>query len=178
VTIEPFDLRQPCRYDVVLDRITHWFMPTREWVKKIVAMDDAYVLNNPWSIQANEKHTTYAAMMRLGVPVPDTWMVPQKSYEFHADLDVTLKRYGRLFDLGEVGRKVGYPLFMKPYDGGAWVGVTKIDDEAGLRAAYEKSGKRLMHVQKAVAPFDLFVRGLGVGPQVAIFRYDASAPLP
>ena len=90
---------------------------------------------------------------------------------------MTLKRYAKLFDLGDVGRRVGYPLFMKPYDGGAWVGVTKIDDEAALRAAYEASGKRLMHVQKAVAPFDIFVRGLGVGPQVNIFRYDASAPL-
>jgi hypothetical protein len=24
VRIEPFDLAQPCRYDVVLDRLTHW----------------------------------------------------------------------------------------------------------------------------------------------------------
>ena len=24
VTIEPFDLRQPCRYDLVVDRLTHW----------------------------------------------------------------------------------------------------------------------------------------------------------
>ena len=177
VTIEPFALGQPCRYDVVLDRLTHWLMISREWVKKIVVMDDVYVLNNPWSVQAMEKHTTYCAMMRLGFPVPTTWIVPQKSYEPKDDLEVTLRRYARLFDLGEVGRKVGYPLFMKPYDGGAWVGVTKIDDESALRAAYEKSGKRLMHVQKAVTPSDLFVRGLGVGPQVAVFRYDASAPL-
>jgi hypothetical protein len=177
ITIEPFDLRQPCRYDVVLDRLTHWLLISREWMKKIVVMDDAYVLNNPWAIQADEKHTTYCAMMRLGFPVPATWMVPQKSYEPHADLEVTLRRYAKLFDLGEIGRKVGYPLFMKPYDGGAWVGVTKIGDEAALRAAYEKSGKRLMHVQRAVSPSDLFVRGLGVGPQVAIFRYDPDAPL-
>ncbi len=25
VMVEPFNLRQPCRYDVVLDRLTHWF---------------------------------------------------------------------------------------------------------------------------------------------------------
>ena len=43
-------------------------------------MDDLYVFNNPWSIQANEKHTTYCAMMRLGMPIPDTWMVPPKEY--------------------------------------------------------------------------------------------------
>ena len=29
---------------------------------------------------------------------------------------------------------------MKPYDGGGWVGVTKIDNERALRAAYEQSG--------------------------------------
>ena len=55
VTIEPFDLRQPCRYDVVLDRLTHWYHTSREWIKKAVVMDDLYVLNNPWSLQANEK---------------------------------------------------------------------------------------------------------------------------
>ena len=177
VRIEPFDLAQPCRYDVVLDRLTHWYMPTREWVKKAVVANDLYVLNNPWSIQANEKHTTYAAMMRLGIPVPTTWMVPPKEYEAHADLKVTLQRYADLFDLGRVGARVGYPLFMKPYDGGAWVGVTKIDDERKLRESYEESGKRLMHLQKAVVPFDLFVRCLAVGPQTRCIKYDPSAPL-
>ena len=177
VTIEPFALDQPVRYDVIFDRITHWYMPTREWVKKAVVFNDTYVLNNPWSIQANEKHTTYAAMMRLGFPVPTTWMIPPKSYEPKDDLKVTLSRYAKFFDLGEIGKKVGYPLFMKPYDGGAWVGVSKVDDEAGLRAAYEASGTKLMHLQQAVAPFDLFVRGLGFGAQFTAFKYDPAAPL-
>jgi hypothetical protein len=177
VTIEPFDLAQPCKYDVVLDRLTHWYMPTREWVKKAIVMDDLYVLNNPWSIQANEKHTTYAAMMRLGVPVPTTWMIPPKDYEPQNDLRVTLQRYARLFDLAEIGERIGYPLFMKPYDGGAWVGVSRIDDAAMLRQAYEESGKRLMHLQKAVIPHDLFVRCLAVGPQTRCMKYDPGAPL-
>ena len=30
VTIEPFDLRQPCKYDVVVDRLTHWYATSRE----------------------------------------------------------------------------------------------------------------------------------------------------
>jgi hypothetical protein len=177
VTIEPFSLSQPVRYDMVVDRIAHWYVPTREWVKKAIVHDDAYVLNDPWSIQSMEKHTTYAAMMRLGFPVPTTWMVPPKAYEPRDDLQVTLSRYARLFDLGTIGAKVGYPLFMKPYDGGAWVGVSRIDDERALRAAYERSGTRVMHLQRAVTPFDVFVRGLGFGPQFALFRYDPSAPL-
>ena len=177
VKIEPFDLRQPCRYDLVLDRLTHWYQTSREWIKKSVVMDDLYVFNNPWSIQSNEKHTSYAAMMRLGFPIPDTWLVPPKEYEPAADLQVTLERYARLFNLGEIGERIGYPLFVKPYDGGAWVGVSKIDDKEQLYKAYDASGRRIMHLQKAVHPFDIFVRTLGVGPQTRVMKYDPAAPL-
>ena len=90
---------------------------------------------------------------------------------------MTLTRYAQLFDLGAVGEQLGYPLFMKPYDGGGWAGVSRIDDEAGLRAAYEGSGTYVMHLQQAVDPHDLFVRCIGFGPQTRIVRYDPSAPL-
>jgi hypothetical protein len=177
VTIEPYDLRQPCRYDVVVDRLTHWYHTSREWIKKAVVLDGLYVFNNPWSIQANEKHTTYAAMMRLGLKIPATWMVPPKSYETSADLAPTLERYAQLFDIGAIGARIGYPLFMKPYDGGGWVGVTKIDDEAALRAAYEASGTKIMHLQAGIIPYDRFVRCVGLGPQTRVVNYDPAAPL-
>ena len=177
VTIEPFKLARRVRYDVVLDRITHWYNTSREWIKKSILMDDLYVLNNPWSIQSMEKQTTYCAMMRLGMPVPPTWMVPPKAYDPSPDLEPTLRRYARLFDLGAIGEDLGYPLYIKPYDGGAWVGVERIDDEETLRRQYDASDRRLMHLQAAVAPYDLFVRAIGVGPQVRIVRYDPSAPL-
>src|SRR5215831_9002725 len=158
VTIEPYDLRQKCRYDVVLDRLTHWYSVSREWIKKSVIMDGLYVFNNPWAIQSMEKHTSYCAMMRLGMPVPDTWMIPPKSYDPKPDLEVTLQRYAKLFDLGEVGARVGYPSYLKPYDGGGWQGVSRIDDEARLRSSYEASGTHVMHLQAAVEPWDLFLR--------------------
>lgn len=176
VTIEPFDLQQPCKYAVVLDRLTHWYHTSREWIKKAVVLDDLYVLNNPWTLQSMEKQTTFCAMMRLGFPVPRTWMVPPKAYDEHDDLAPTLERYACLFDLGQVGESLGYPLFMKPYDGGAWKGVNKIDDEKKLRQAYEESGVNVMHLQEAV-DYDLFVRCLGVGPQVNVIPYDPVAPL-
>jgi hypothetical protein len=177
VTIEPFNLRQPCKYDLVIDRLTHWFHTSREWIKKAVLMDGLYVLNNPWSVQAMEKHSTYCAMMALGLPVPETAMVPPKEYEPKDDLGPTLHRYAKLFDLGELGAQLGYPLFMKPYDGGGWVGVSRIDNELALRAAYEQSGRYVMHLQQAVTPFDLFVRCIGMGPLTKVIRYDAAAPL-
>jgi len=177
VTIEPFDLRQPCSYDVVIDRLTHWYHPSREWIKKAVLMDGLYVFNNPWSVQANEKQTTYCAMMHLGMPIPKTWLVPPRSYEPTPDLQPTLKSYAKLFDLSTLGKAVGYPLFMKPYDGGGWKGVSRIDDEQTLKTGYDSSGKLVMHLQKAVDPYDSFVRCIGLGPQTRLVKYDASAPL-
>ncbi len=177
LTIDPFDLRQPCKYSVVVDRLTHWFHTSREWIKKAVVMDDLYVFNNPWSVQSMEKATTYALMIHLGLPVPPTWLVPPKEHEPSEDLQPTLERYARMFDLDSIGGKLQYPLFMKPYDGGAWVGVSKIDDAEALRRAYDESGKRLMHLQQAVKHFDLFVRCVGVGPQVNVIRYDPDAAI-
>ncbi len=177
VTIEPFNLRQSSRFDVVVDRLTHWYHTSREWIKKAILLNDLYVFNNPWSVQSMEKHTTYCAMMRLGLPIPDTVLVPPKEYEHKPDLQATLERYAKLFDLGEWGKRLGYPLFMKPYDGGGWMGVSKVDDEAALREAYEKSGRFVMHLQRGVIPFERFVRGIGLGPQVRVVDYDPAAPL-
>ncbi|MCG8418388.1 MAG: hypothetical protein MJE77_10640 [Proteobacteria bacterium] len=177
VTVEPFDLHQSCPYDVVLDRLTHWFHTSREWIKKAVILDGLYVLNNPWAVQSMEKQTSYCAMMKLGMPIPDTWMIPPKEHPPSADLQLTLDRYAKLFDIAQTGEVLGYPLFMKPYDGGAWIGVTRIENVDQLRQAYEQSGTHIMHLQKAVAPFDLFVRCIGLGPQVYLVKYDPGAPL-
>ncbi|MBL8916745.1 MAG: hypothetical protein JNM17_38945 [Archangium sp.] len=177
VTIEPFNLAQPVKYDVVIDRLTHWYDVTREWIKKSVLMDGLYVFNNPWAVQSMEKHTSYSAMMALGMPIPETWMVPPKSYEQLPDLKPTLKQYAQLFDLATLGKKIGYPLFMKPYDGGGWKGVTRIKDEAALKKAYDESGTLVMHLQKAVDPYDRFVRTIGFGPQTHSVFYDPDAPL-
>lgn len=177
VSIEPFDLKQPVKYDVVIDRLTHWYHTSREWIKKGIVMNDLYVFNNPWSVQSNEKHTSYAAMMALGMPIPETWMIPPKGYSPNPDLKPTLSRYAKLFDLGKIGEKLGYPLFVKPYDGGGWRAVTKCDDLDALRRAYEDSGTMVMHAQAGVNGFDSFVRCIGFGPQTHSVLYDPSAPL-
>jgi hypothetical protein len=177
VQIEPFSLQSPCKYDVVIDRLTHWYHTSREWIKKEILVNDLYVFNNPWSLQSMEKQTTYAAMMRLGFPVPDTWMIPPKRYQESNDLQPTLTRYAKLFDLGAIGDQIGYPLYMKPYDGGAWVGVTGIHNRQELLNAYESSGTRVMNLQKGVEPHDAFVRCIGLGPQFRFVNYDPGAPL-
>ena len=64
--MEPFDLRDKPRYDLVVDRLAYWYYLPREWLKKVALMDDVYLLNSPFTFQSMEKHAAYCAMLRLG----------------------------------------------------------------------------------------------------------------
>jgi hypothetical protein len=177
LTIEPFSLRAPPRVELVIDRLAYWYYHPREWLKKAALMDDVYLLNSPFTFQAMEKHAAYCAMMRLGLKVPETVLVPYKNPVDDAKYAYTAQRYNRPFDLDEIAAEVGYPLYMKPYDGGAWRGVSRIRDAAELHRAYDASGKMLMHLQTAVEGYDVFARALSIGAETMVMRFDPDAPM-
>jgi hypothetical protein len=177
MTIEPFDLRARPRQDLVIDRLAYWYYHPREWLKKAALTDDVYLLNSPFTFQSMEKHAAYCAMMRLGLHVPDTVLVPFKNPPDHAKYAYTASKYNRPFDLDEIAAELGYPLFMKPYDGGAWVGVSQVRDAAELHRAYDESGQRLMHLQKAVAGYDVFARSLSIGAETMVMHFDPDQPM-
>ena len=172
---EPFDLRHQPGYSLVIDRLSWWYDLPREWLKKIALMDEVYLLNNPFTFQAMEKHAAYCAMMRLGLKVPETWLLPHKLPPDNPRYVPMAERYNPDFDLDEVAGHVGYPLFMKPFDGGMWVGVTRIAGPEDLHTAYDESGERLMHLQASVEDYDVFTRSLSIGPQTRVMQYDAGA---
>ena len=160
VTIEPFELCARPRHELVIDRLAYWYYHPREWLKKVALMDDVYLLNSPFTFQSMEKHAAYCAMLRLGLHVPETVLIPYKNPPENARYAFTAEKYNKPFDLDAIAESIGYPLFMKPYDGGAWVGVSMIRDSAELHRAYDESGQRLMHLQKAVSGY----RGLRAEP--------------
>jgi hypothetical protein len=172
---EPFDLRYRPRFSLVIDRLSWWYDLPREWLKKLALMDDVYLLNNPFTFQAMEKHAAYCAMMRLGLKVPDTWLIPHKLPPDNPRYVPMAERYNPEFDLDEVAGVIGYPLFMKPFDGGQWIGVTRITGGEELHRSYNDSGERLMHLQASVEDFDIFTRSLSIGPQTKVMNFDPSA---
>ena len=99
VTIEPFNLRYKPRHDLVIDRLAYWYYHPREWLKKIELMDDVYLLNSPFTFQSMEKHAAYCAMMRLGLKVPETVLVPFKNPLDNSRWAYTASRYNQPFDL-------------------------------------------------------------------------------
>ena len=176
ITIEPFRLRDRPRYHLVIDRLAYWYYVPREWLKKVALMDGVYLLNSPFTFQSMEKHAAYCAMMRLGLKVPETVLVPFKHPVDNARYAYTAARYNRPFDLDAIAAQIGYPLFMKPYDGGAWRGVSRINNPAELHSAYDASGEMLMHLQKAV-DYDVFARSLSIGAETMVMKFQPDQPM-
>jgi hypothetical protein len=68
-------------------------------------------------------------------------------------------------------------MYMKPYDGGAWVGVSKIRNPDELHSAYDASGERLMHLQASVEGYDVFARSLTIGPETMVMKFRPEQPM-
>ena len=176
ITIEPFNLRDRPRHDLVIDRLAYWYYQPREWLKKVSMMNSVYLLNSPFTFQSMEKHTAYCAMMRLGLKVPETVLVPYKNPVDNDRYAYTASKYNQPFDLDALAERIGYPLFMKPFDGGGWRGVSKILTPAELHAAYDASGEMLMHLQECI-DFDVFARSLSIGPETMVMRFQPDQPM-
>jgi hypothetical protein len=104
-------------------------------------------------------------------------LVPHKNPPDNARFAYTAAKYNRPFDLDEIAADIGYPLFMKPYDGGQWIGVSYIRDSAALHRAYDQSGQRLMHLQAAVDGFDVFARSLSIGAETMVMKFRPDLPM-
>jgi hypothetical protein len=177
LTIEPFSLRSRPRTDLVIDRLAYWYYHPREWLKKVALMDNVYLLNSPFSFQAMEKHAAYCAMLRLGLKIPETVLVPYKNPVDNAKYAYTSQRYNKSFDLDEVAAQIGYPMYMKPYDGGGWRGVSRVDNIGDLHRCYDSSGGMLMHLQAAVADYDVFARALSIGAETMVMKFNPDVPM-
>ena len=68
-------------------------------------------------------------------------------------------------------------MFMKPFDGGAWRGVSMIRDEGELRRSYDESGEMLMHLQASVDNFEVFARALTIGPETMVMNFRPELPM-
>jgi hypothetical protein len=176
LTIEPFDLNDPVRVGLVIDRLAYWYYHPREWLKKAALMNGTYLLNSPFTFQAMEKHSAYCAMLRLGLKIPRTVLVPYKNPLDNVRWAYTSAKYNRPFDLDAIADDLGYPLYMKPFDGGGWRGVSRINNQDDLHKAYDESGEMLMHLQ-ATVEYDKFARALSIGAETMVMDFRPDEPM-
>src|SRR5436853_4238827 len=144
-------------YSVIVDRISHEVEYYRGYLKHAV-LQGTYVINTPFWWTADDKFFNYAVAAKLGVAIPKTVVLPQKSYP--ADVDLTaesLHNLGYPIDWDGLLDYVGRPAILKPYSGGGWKHVYKVENRAELIAAYDGTAPYCMTLQQFIH-FDQYVR--------------------
>ena len=162
------------KYDVIIDRISHEIPYYRATLKRM-ALEGTYIINNPFWWSADDKFFNFSLAAKIGVAIPKTVLLPQQDYI----PDVTSESLRNLefpIDWEGIVEYVGFPAFLKPFDGGGWKNVSKIHSLEELFTEYNKSGKLCMTLQEGIE-FDQFVRCYCVGQEkVLIMPYDPSKP--
>lgn len=162
------------RYDLVIDRISHEVPFYRATLKRM-ALEGTIVINNPFWWSADDKFFNYSLAEKLGVAVPKTILLPQKDY-IEGIVSESLRNLEFPLDWQGIVDFVGLPAFLKPFDGGGWKNVSKINSLEELWAEYDQTGTLCMTLQQAI-DFEQFVRCYCVGQEeVMIMAYDPSKP--
>jgi hypothetical protein len=163
---------EPSGYRVIVDRISHEVEYYRAFLKHAV-LTGTYVINNPFWWTADDKFFNYAVAQKVGVAVPKTVVLPQKSYPPEIDLTAeSLHNLGYPIDWDGLLDYVGRPAILKPFSGGGWKHVYKVNNREELIAAYDVTGPYCMTLQQFVH-FDQYVRCFTFGKTDIIpVRYD------
>jgi len=164
----------PPKYDLVIDRISHEVPFYRATLKRM-ALEGTIVINNPFWWSADDKFFNYSLGRKLGVAIPKTVLLPQKDY-MEGIISESLRNLEFPLDWQGIIDYVGLPAFLKPFDGGGWKNVSKVNSLEELWTEFDKSGTLCMTLQESI-DFDQFVRCYCVGQEeVMIMAYDPRKP--
>src|ERR1700694_813203 len=164
----------PPAYDLVIDRISHEVPFYRATLKRM-ALEGAIIINNPFWWSADDKFFNYSLARKLGVAVPKTVLLPQKDY-IKGIVSESLRNLEIPLDWQAIVDYVGLPAIMKPFDGGGWKNVSRVNTLAELITEYDQTGTLCMTLQEFI-DFDQFVRCYCIGQEeVMIMPYDPRKP--
>jgi hypothetical protein len=165
-------MNEPAEYSVIVDRISHEVDYYRGYLKHAV-LEGTYVINNPFWWTADDKYFNYSVAAKLGIAIPKTVLLPQKGYP--SDVDITSESLHNLkypIDWEGLLDYVGRPAILKPFSGGGWKHVYKVNDAKELWAAYDKTSPYCMTLQEFV-DFTGYVRCFTFGKtDILPVRYD------
>jgi glutathione synthase/RimK-type ligase-like ATP-grasp enzyme len=164
----------PSGYSVIVDRISHDIPFYRAYLKN-AALNGAIVINNPFWWSADDKFFNYALATKLGVAIPPTVLLPHKQHP-PGTTDQSMRNLVFPMNWEEIFAFVGFPAFLKPFDGGGWKDVYKVEGPDDFFRAYDQSRDLCMTLQRGVN-FGEYFRCYVVGQEkVHVMQYDPRAP--
>jgi glutathione synthase/RimK-type ligase-like ATP-grasp enzyme len=161
-------------YAVIIDRISQDVPFFRTYLKN-AALTGTAVINNPFWWSADEKFFNNCLMTQIGIPVPKTAILPS----FDLPTDTTHDSFTNLaypLNWEEIFAYVGFPAYMKPFAGGGWKNVYRLNSEEEFYQKHTETGQLVMMLQEEIV-FEEYYRCYCVGGKyVRIMPYEPRNP--
>lgn len=164
----------PSGYDVIIDRISQDVPFYRAFLKN-AALNGTAVINNPFWWSADEKFFNNALMTKLDVAVPKTVLLPSNQ---HPD-DTNANSFRNLdypLNWDAMFSYVGFPAYFKPFAGGGWKNVYRLESPDDFFKAYNETGQLVMMLQEEIKFTEYFRCYCLDRKDVHIMRYDPKQP--
>ncbi|WP_026945300.1 ATP-grasp domain-containing protein [Algoriphagus marincola] len=161
-------------YAVIIDRISQDVPFYRAFLKN-AALTGTAVINNPFWWSADDKFFNNALADQLGVPLPKTVLLPSAEHP----TDTTSKSFRNLagpLDWDGMFEYIGFPAYMKPYAGGGWKNVYRLENKEEFFQKHPETGQLVMLLQEEIV-FDEYFRVYCLGgKEVRIMEYEPRNP--
>lgn len=174
VSIDKVIQAKPTEYAVIVDRISQDVPFYRAYLKNAAACGTA-VINNPFWWSADEKFFNNALAEKIGVPVPKTVLLPSKEHPTDTSAD-SFTNLAFPLDWEGIFNYIGFPAYMKPFAGGGWKNVYKLNNADEFFANFGETGQLVMMLQEEIK-FESYFRCYCIGGKhVRIMHYEPRNP--
>uniref|UniRef100_UPI0025C54BA4 ATP-grasp domain-containing protein n=2 Tax=Ignavibacterium TaxID=795750 RepID=UPI0025C54BA4 len=165
---------EPIGYDVIIDRISQ-DVPFYRAMLKNEAICGTAVINNPFWWTADDKFFNNALATKIGVAVPKTVILPSNQHPPDTN-ERSFRNLEYPLDWKGIFDYVGFPAYFKPFAGGGWKNVYKLNNEEEFFKAYNETGQLVMMLQEEII-FSEYFRCYCLDRQdVHIMQYDPKQP--
>jgi hypothetical protein len=164
----------PSGYSVIIDRISQDVPFYRAFLKN-AAISGTAVINNPFWWSADEKFFNNALATKIGVPVPKTVILPSRDLPEDTS-ETSFSNLAYPLDWDSIFKYVGFPAYMKPFAGGGWKNVYRIQNAEDFYQKHSETGRLVMLLQEEIV-FEEYYRCYCIGGKyVRIMSYEPRNP--
>jgi hypothetical protein len=161
-------------YAVIFDRISQDIPFYRAFLKDAAICGTA-VINNPFWWSADEKFFNNCLAVKIGVPVPKTVILPSKDLPDDTS-ELSFSNLAYPMDWEGIFNYVGFPAYMKPFAGGGWKNVYRLENLEDFFQKHPETGQLVMLLQEEIV-FDEYYRCYCIGGKyVRIMPYEPRNP--
>lgn len=161
-------------YTVIIDRISQDVPFYRTWLKN-AAVTGTAVINNPFWWSADDKYFNNCLMTKVDVPVPKTAIIPSRDLPTDTS-DESFSNLAFPLDWETIFNYVGFPAYMKPFAGGGWKHVYRLDSKEDFFTKHSETGQLVMLLQEEIV-FTEYYRCYCIGGKhVRIMSYEPRNP--